>query len=474
MLSHRPISIHEDAPLYARTPGRALKGRDLLQENTIQRTRPMTGKVVKQPYQTPLRDDKPGKIFTIGKGTASRPLGDKTPFPNRAAFAATPGPAGAKLAALLSQTPGHLLRPSSMRQSTRRRSSGRPNVFETPMNAGDHWNVSDTEVEVDAVEEEPELAPTDDFDEIEYMPPTAIDVPYQPAFDMPDYALTGAQLYNTMHSFPYDDWADLYYAAERDHIGDEGLLQASGYTDNWDILQLPELEDDSPFTTAPKIIPTTAPLPSIPGRGATSRPLNANRTQASAFGARVASSGSSMRTGLATTTASGRPAGAASTISKRAMPSSTTNAASSTRAASRTASTVKPSPSSSRAPSTLPATRPTTAASIRPPRAPLAPSTARPATSMGSRTAKAAAIPRSATSMATRPISQSKTQPGAGRSAATAASKPSSLPVTLSAGARKATHGQADAKSTQTTSNDSLIISFDSPATDPDDFVFEI
>ena len=116
----------------------------------------------------------PSKLFTVGKGTASRPLGDKTPFPNRAAFAATPGPAGAKLAALLSQTPGHLLRPSSMRQSTRRRSSGRPNVFETPMNAGDHWNVSDTEMEVDAVEEEVEAAPTDDYDEIEYMPPTAI------------------------------------------------------------------------------------------------------------------------------------------------------------------------------------------------------------------------------------------------------------------------------------------------------------
>lgn len=191
MLSHRPISVHEDAPVYARTPGRALKGRDLLQENTVQRMRSMTGKVVKQPYQTPLRDGskfwvmqslamhtdtllEPSKLFTVGKGTASRPLGDKTPFPNRAAFAATPGPAGAKLAALLSQTPGHLLRPSSMRQSTRRRSSGRPNVFETPMNAGDHWNVSDTEGEVDVVEEEPEPAPTDDYDEIEYMPPTAV------------------------------------------------------------------------------------------------------------------------------------------------------------------------------------------------------------------------------------------------------------------------------------------------------------
>ena len=58
MLSHRPLSTHEDAPMYARTPGRALKDRGLLQENTVQRTRLMTGgKAVKQPYQTPLRDD---------------------------------------------------------------------------------------------------------------------------------------------------------------------------------------------------------------------------------------------------------------------------------------------------------------------------------------------------------------------------------------------------------------------------------
>jgi hypothetical protein len=87
--------------------------------------------------------------------------------------AATPAQLGEKLN-LLMKTPGFLLRPSSTRKSTRaRRSSGALN-FETPATKGHHWDVSDTEIEVAAVQEAVEEESVEDYDEIEYMPPTAI------------------------------------------------------------------------------------------------------------------------------------------------------------------------------------------------------------------------------------------------------------------------------------------------------------
>lgn len=48
--------------------------------------------------------------------------------------------------------------------------------FKTPMTRGDHWNVSDGEIDVDLNEEAEEVADVqgEDDDEIEYMPPTAI------------------------------------------------------------------------------------------------------------------------------------------------------------------------------------------------------------------------------------------------------------------------------------------------------------
>ena len=48
--------------------------------------------------------------------------------------------------------------------------------FKTPVTRGDHWNVSDGEIDVDAEEEAAEVASVqgEDDDEIEYMPPTAI------------------------------------------------------------------------------------------------------------------------------------------------------------------------------------------------------------------------------------------------------------------------------------------------------------
>jgi hypothetical protein len=115
----------------------------------------------------------PTKLFNTSK---ARPFLDKTPFPNRNAPAGTPAPGGKLGALLLPETPGYLLRPSSTRKSVRaRRSSGR-NYFETPVTNGCHWDVSDSEIEVAGVQEvqEEEAAQVEDYDEIEYMPPSAI------------------------------------------------------------------------------------------------------------------------------------------------------------------------------------------------------------------------------------------------------------------------------------------------------------
>ncbi len=71
-------------------------------------------------------------------------------------------------------TPGHALLPSSARKSVRGRYSSSP-AFETPVTKGKHWDVIEGDIEVPALlEAQDEGVQTEDYDEIEYMPPTAI------------------------------------------------------------------------------------------------------------------------------------------------------------------------------------------------------------------------------------------------------------------------------------------------------------
>lgn len=124
----------------------------------------------------------------------SRPLGEKTPFPNRHNHqsAHTPAPQSTKISKLsipddslpeLLQTPGALLRPSSTRRSSKvprsslGDSAGRLNRvlnFKTPATNGNHWDVSDGEIDIDSAEVDAEGSQDvliEDDDEIEYMPP---------------------------------------------------------------------------------------------------------------------------------------------------------------------------------------------------------------------------------------------------------------------------------------------------------------
>jgi hypothetical protein len=110
-----------------------------------------------------------------------RPLGDKTPFANRQRRVVqnpTPGPAKANLPVhdenLGLLAPGHALLSSSVRKTVRgRQSSG--SVFATPKANGNHWDVMEGDVIAPVVPEaQGEEAQSEDYDEIEYMPPTAI------------------------------------------------------------------------------------------------------------------------------------------------------------------------------------------------------------------------------------------------------------------------------------------------------------
>ncbi|KAL6303540.1 hypothetical protein BKA93DRAFT_335816 [Sparassis latifolia] len=262
MLGARPLALHDEVPRYpphTKTPGRALKGRNTLQENLGHHgatTVNGKGKLVQTPHRPAvqgLKAVKDGKPIV----TVPRPLFDKTPLPNRLANAVpfkTPAPQTAKLAKLSlldpapACTPRGVLRPSSTRKSLRTpRSGSAKHSFETPVTQGNHWDVSDGDVSMDVQvgAEEKETVHEDDYDEIEYMPPSAIDVPYEPPFDMPDYKVAGRQLFELAHSCPVDDSADHFYAADIDTMIDtQELLVSSGFSSSpsiWNYLQLPEL-----------------------------------------------------------------------------------------------------------------------------------------------------------------------------------------------------------------------------------------
>lgn len=108
--------------------------------------------------------------------SSSRPLGDKTPFANRSHAGPTPHvPRESKLI-LMTPAPQKpdtsLLRPSSARKHIR---APRPS-YETPTTNGKHWDVSDIDIDVEGVGAESKSATIEeeDYDEIEYMAPTAI------------------------------------------------------------------------------------------------------------------------------------------------------------------------------------------------------------------------------------------------------------------------------------------------------------
>jgi len=202
-------------------------------------------------------------LFKTSHGTVSRPLGDKTPLPNRLGTVVFETPLDKAKVLKPSVLHGTLIqpptdeddefpesvqRPSSLRKHLRLPSKlSSKNNFEDLMNKGNDWDTQALRKKVDGDEI--------DLDEIEYCPPNMLgidcrllwsiskayseencflDLPYQPPFDfnIPDYREVGKTIRELAFSFPFDDVPGPpdpdFPASELDKI-------------SWDMISLPPL-----------------------------------------------------------------------------------------------------------------------------------------------------------------------------------------------------------------------------------------
>ncbi|KAL0057878.1 hypothetical protein AAF712_002950 [Marasmius tenuissimus] len=278
MLTSRSISRNGDG--MPRFGGTKTPGRGLQNENAI-RNAPMTlGKGKANIPQTPFQakgmkgDFKDGPQTGKGKApiqlnTISRPFLDKTPFPNRIISLQNQTPFQRDL----SETPDSAQRPSSTRKHIRLPRHSQK--FETPLNTKHHWDISDDELELAAPIAVPEVVEVkDDYDEVEYMAPNTLDLPYQPPFDLqlPNYREVGQTLMGLSRNLALEEPQPLAEISLRT----EDIRQVS-----WDMIPLPELEDDDPFRVPrKKEIPATKSGKTAPARSAKPVPVpNITRTR---------------------------------------------------------------------------------------------------------------------------------------------------------------------------------------------------
>ncbi|KAK0216849.1 hypothetical protein IW262DRAFT_150857 [Armillaria fumosa] len=240
MLTSCPISRNNDLAgqrqILAKTPGRIIHQN----ENANRGPATVHGKGKNTLLQTPFNGGKFNKEGTQGKLTTQRPLGDKTPFPNRTGVQfQTPY-------TFNFASPDSVLRPSSLRRHVRVPRSATKS-FETPVNTGNPWNcdvsIGSPEIVVK------QLVLEDDLDEIEYMPPNSLDTPYVPPFDFdfPDYKSVGKALLEITRAPPYEDKPPPLPEVKDDELG---MIA-------WDrLLPLSDLEDDGPKRVMCKNIPS--------------------------------------------------------------------------------------------------------------------------------------------------------------------------------------------------------------------------
>ncbi|KAJ3772009.1 hypothetical protein FB446DRAFT_738063 [Lentinula raphanica] len=201
MLSIRPVSRNAEGNAHRqpfKTPSRGLAENRLGTVKGKGKAAAQTPFQSKTPFQKPLFVEADIQLKG-GVHIPSRPFLDKTPFPNRTvnlqAQQQTPflHPTSAT-----SGTPDSAARPSSTRRHIRVPRNSQK--FETPLNTKIPWDVNDdSEDGISLMMPEPvkvEAPPGDDFDEIEYMAPNTLDLPYQPPFDleMPDFKVLGKAL----------------------------------------------------------------------------------------------------------------------------------------------------------------------------------------------------------------------------------------------------------------------------------------
>jgi hypothetical protein len=120
-----------------------------------------------------LKTDKIAR--TASKATALSEITNKTPFHN-ARFPVTPGTASPKPSKSFAIPSDVSAGPPAPRISSTRKKLRLPRSasksFQTPDTKGNHWDVSDASVEASMIEEA--SITEEDYDDVEYGPPTAI------------------------------------------------------------------------------------------------------------------------------------------------------------------------------------------------------------------------------------------------------------------------------------------------------------
>jgi len=268
-VNYWPVQLTTNAPYFTtKTPGRALEHRG---ENAHAGS--LSVNLNKGKNGVPLTPFQPASILRqkvvkdqkLGlTTTTTRLLADKTPLPNRieAILFQTPLPQkhNVKLSKLAfadsdalnqtksmkngGRTPDSVQRPSSTRKHVKHPHSATQN-FETPMNRGNHWDISDGDIVLPAdVQPVPLEDTSDDLDEIEFMAPNTLNLPYDPPvdFELPDYKVLGKNLRHLAYSCPYDDSPS---PPQLDIVISDIAVSS------WDMLKLPPLSlEDDPFYQA--------------------------------------------------------------------------------------------------------------------------------------------------------------------------------------------------------------------------------
>ncbi|KAF8704396.1 hypothetical protein AX14_014033 [Amanita brunnescens Koide BX004] len=327
MLSARPTTAPGPLDLFpAKTPARS-KSRA---ENVVRHGAPMTvhkGKIQRTPFPQSARlkkhasvnfkegvsgtgDAMGGKPVVLNTRPAARPLGDKTPFPNRARKASTgqdmdmqKGELQQKLPKLLESlypslsSRGETLdlspRPSSTRKSARTPNSAN-RKFQTPLVNGNPWDVSEGSIELGDVQlqDAQQDAEVEDLDEIEYMPPNTLDLPYQPPFDfeLPNYEQVGKSLWSLLHSCPADDTPPPEHEPDLSH-----------FKPDWDLL--PTLKNLSEDVDDPFYRAKAPPTRKTTTKANAPRPASGSKTTRNIISRTVSSTSVKSSTSAAATTA---------------------------------------------------------------------------------------------------------------------------------------------------------------------------
>ncbi|KXN87697.1 hypothetical protein AN958_08266 [Leucoagaricus sp. SymC.cos] len=285
MLSARAVQLNIDGHYYpTKTPARSTKNRG---ENAYQGAMTIQngkGKVnlMRTPFQPKtaqpqrLLKDVPG---STSKGLVplitrpSKPLTDKTPFANRILDTYKTPASDQKSFKLnvvnsvineqLGATPES--GPGSARASSTRKHARVPKAnanFQTPANQGNHWDISDGDIVVPEMEQVLEIEEEfDDSEEIEYMPPNALDLPYHPPFDfdLPDYKLLGQAALRNVFGYPADELSPPSFDFQ---FSDLDLMK-------WDSLSLPSLGSDDDSSSSKTAKPATTKRSTNPSKPTT-------------------------------------------------------------------------------------------------------------------------------------------------------------------------------------------------------------